>query len=281
MPSSKAASDNADQPPMQRVSGRGELAVRQVNGRSGPVRLFQEGAAKIRLPRTAGKGLEAVIINTAGGLTGGDRLDWQVEAAEHADVTVTTPAAERIYRTIGGLAEISVSLNVSNGASLRWLPQETILFDNCALRRRIDVDLAGDARLLMLEATIFGRKAMGETVRQAEFRDRWRIRHEGRLIHAEEVRLEGDIAGLLARRAVANGGLAMATLLMAGPRTDAAARALAPAREGMAISHWSVAGTGKLLARLVATDGYALRRRLAGLFGLLKEDAALPKNWSI
>ncbi len=267
--------------PLQRVDATGRLSARSVAGRSRIGRLFQEGAAKIRLPRTAGDPLEAVLINTAGGLTGGDRLRWDIEVAENASVSVTTQACEKLYKAGSGQARIDCRLGVAAGASLAWLPQETIVYDGSALSRRVEADLAPGARALILEATLFGRAASGESVRHALFRDRWRIRVGGRLIHAEDLAIEGDPEAILARSATGGAAKAIATLLLVG--TDAerhldAARTIL-GKDGGA-SFWSVAGTGKLLARVATRNGLALRARLVPLIELLNGQAGLPKIWT-
>ncbi len=108
-----------------------------------------------------------------------------------------------------------MTLSAEPGATLRWLPQETILFDRARLHRGIEVDLSEGASLLLAEAVIFGRTAMGESVRSGELIDRWRIRRDGRLVFAETLRLGGDIGALLARPAAGNGAVALATVLLA------------------------------------------------------------------
>lgn len=268
-------------PVMQRVRADGRLSVRQIDGRTRLHRLFQEGAAKIRFPAPESAALEAVLINTAGGLTGGDRVAWSADAAPGASLSLTTQACEKIYRAGVGRAEVSVTLTASEGARLAWLPQETILFDGAALSRQLDVDLAETASALILEATIFGRKAMGERVERAIFHDRWRVRHAGRLVHAEDFRIGPAVADQLSRMAVAQGGCAVATLLFIDARAE---ELLAPVRalvgEAGGASFWRAGGTGKLLARIVAEDGYGLRRRLLPLVGLLNGQAGLPKIWT-
>lgn len=267
----------------QRVDGEGRLAVRHTAGRPRTWELFQRGAAKIRLPKPLDDGaMEAVLINTAGGLTGGDRLSWSVEAGEGCSVTVTTQASEKAYRSGSGLADVSVQLDVGRGARLAWLPQETILFDASALRRRIDARLQPGARLLLAEATVFGRSARGETVERGLFADRWRISVGGRLVHAEDFRVGPAIAATLATPAVLDRAVAIATVLLVD---DGAELMLDQGREIVGaeggVSHWTVSGSGKLLARLYAADGYLLRKRLMPLLELLNGEARLPKAWSL
>ena len=148
----------------QRVAARGELGVLHAAGRTRIDRLYQEGAAKIRMPRTVGDPLEAVLINTAGGLTGGDRLDWSIHVGDGASATVTTQTCEKVYRAASDIAKVGCRMSVGDGGRLAWLPQETIVFDNSAFRRTIEIDLASDAEALVVEATVFGRRAMGESV---------------------------------------------------------------------------------------------------------------------
>ncbi|MFN3546036.1 MAG: urease accessory protein UreD [Mesorhizobium sp.] len=266
----------------QRVDARGMLSVRRRVGRTRIERLFQEGAAKIRLPQAAGDPLEAVLINTAGGLTGGDRLSWTVSVADGAHAMLTTQACEKIYRSSGGEATSTIALDVGAGASLAWLPQETILFNGSAFRRSIEANFPVGARGIIVESTLFGRLTMGETVERALFRDRWRIRAGGRLVHAEDFAIGPDVAGNLATRAATGGAFAIATVLALREDAD---EVLAPARaiigEAGGASAWRVGETGKLLARLIAKDGYGLRKRLIPLLQMLNGAAGLPKVWSI
>ena len=233
------------------------------------------------MPARDGGPLEAVLINTAGGLTGGDRIAWEVDAAAGASITLTTQACEKIYRAGSGHARASATIRVGAGGRVAWLPQETIVFNRSAFVRTLDVELGEGAQALIIEATVFGRAAMGESVTDARFRDRWRVRAGGRLIHAEEFSIGPDVRTALAGPAAAGGGTAVATILLVA---DAAAGRLDAVRavvgEAGGASAWNVGKTGKLLARLVATDGYTLRARLGRLVALLNGQAGLPKIWS-
>ena len=210
---------------MQRAEGRVRLAFHAKAGATRIETLFQEGCAKARLPsplRNAAP--EAILINTAGGLAGGDRLATEIELAAGASAVATTQACERVYRSTGPAVTVSARLRLSGGARLAWLPQETILFDGCRLERSLEADLDGNAELLAVEAFLFGRMAMGETVRSGGLHDRWRIRREGRLIFADDLRIEGRIAGQIERAAVLDGNAALATVLYAGPDPERLAR---------------------------------------------------------
>src|SRR5262249_5934554 len=167
--------------------------------------------------------LEAVLVNTAGGVAGGDRLEIAFAVGPAARLVVTGAAAEKIYRSLGADAIVGINLDVARGASLAWLPQETILFDRARVTRSIDVDLAVDARLILAEAVIFGRSGMGETVERGLMLDRWRVRRDGRLLFADALRLDGAIADKLAMRACSDRAIAIASVLIV-PGDDALAR---------------------------------------------------------
>jgi urease accessory protein len=255
-----------------RAVGRIALTVENDGMRSRRIGLYEEGPLRTRFP---GRGpLEAVIVNTGGGVAGGDRFAFDVKVGAHAEITLTTAAAEKVYRALDDDATIDVKLSLGQGATVVWLPQETILFDNARLRRSIEIDAAADARLVLGEALVFGRTAMGETVSHGRLIDRWRVRRAGELVFADTVSLEGSIGARLKHAAVASGGCAIGTVL-AMPADAAAidcARALNFCGE-VGISAWN----GFALARLVARNGEDLRRDLALLVPAL--GGRLPRLW--
>jgi urease accessory protein len=260
-----------------RAVGGITLAVRAGNGLTRRARVREDGSLRVRCPGPPSAELEAVIVNTAGGIAGGDRLMLDITAEAGARLLVTTAAAEKVYRTLEAAASIDVKLRLSAGSSLAWLPQETILFDRARLERAIEVDLADDARLLMAEAIVFGRVGMGEAVNEAFLFDRWRLRRGGQLVHAEATRLDGAVARKLAQPAVANGGIAVATVLvMPGDETTiAGVRALRRDLRGeVGASAWN----GLALVRLCATDGEALRHDLLAVLAAVR-GAPLPRLW--
>ncbi len=232
----------------------------------------------MRFPNTHDAGaLDAVIVNTAGGMTGGDRFAIGIDVEAGARLTVTTAAAEKIYRSLGPDTEIGVRLAVEGGAALAWLPQETILFDRARLHRTIDIDLAGGASLLAAEAIVFGRSAMGETVADGSLFDRWRARVDGALVFAETIRLDGAIARRLAETAIAKEGGAVASVLKIPGNDDmvAAVRAMQRGFVGeVGASTWN----GLAVARLVARDGAALRHDLTCVLTAWN-NAPLPRLW--
>jgi urease accessory protein len=261
-----------------RALGRIAVSVAATADGSRRQRVHEAGALRVRFPNVAGKGaLDAVIINTAGGMTGGDRFDIDVAVGAGARLTVTTAAAEKIYRSLGPAAEIGVKLDVGPGAALAWLPHQTILFDRVRLRRAIEVSLAPDANLLLAEAVVFGRSAMGETVAQGHLLDRWRVRRGGTLVFAESLRLDGAMTQRLAERAIAGGGVAVASVLKlpGDEEAVAAVRALEKDFAGeVGVSAWN----GLAVARLVAPDGAALHHDLIAVLTALG-DMPLPRLW--
>ena len=263
----------------QRAKGTARLATKSLDGRTRIDVFYQEGAGKIRIPESFDGSMEAVLINTSGGLTGGDRIDWCVDAGAGTRVTVTTQACERIYKSAGGDAHVAARLSAGPGARLHWLPHETILFDYGALSRTLEADLAEEAELIALEAILLGRKAMGETVAEGSLRDRWRIRRNGKLIHAEDLHLSGEIDRIISRRATLAGNLAFATLLYVGKRTEAlVAKLHALLGDKLAgSSQWE----GKLVVRMAAEDGFALRKILVPTISLLRNGEPPPKVWTI
>ena len=269
------AADSAP-PAMQRARGEGRITVHAAGGGTRLARLYQDGCGKIRLPRDAdAQALEAVLINTSGGLTGGDRIAWRAEAGAGAALTLTTQACERVYRSSGGVADVRVELAAEAGAALHWLPQETILFNGGALVRSLDVDLAQDARLLAVEAVLLGRQAMGECVRRGTLRDRWRIRRRGRLIFADDLRLCGAVHDIAERGPVLAGAVAFASLLYVGADAEAA---MPTVRAALGPSGGASAFEGKLFARVTADSGLQLRRALIPALEALN-GGPLPRLW--
>ena len=206
------AEDRAQVFAANRAVGRIALVAEYGRGITRRVRLHEAGGLRMHFPGARARELEAVLINTAGGVAGGDRFDLDIAAGDAARLAVSSAAAEKVYRSLGPDAQIRIKLCAGAAASLAWLLQETILFDGARLDRTIDIDLASDARLMFAEAVVFGRTGMGEAVKHGFFADRWRVRRGGALVFAETVRLDGAIAAKLGEPAVAKGGAAIATV---------------------------------------------------------------------
>lgn len=260
-----------------RAKGAVRFDVRHEDGVTRRGRLHESGSLRVRFPSPEAEGLSAVFVNTAGGVAGGDRFDIEIAAGEGARLTVTTAAAEKVYRAPGEAAQLNISLKAAGRAHLGWLPQETILFDRVRIHRQIDIDLAENASLLLCEIVVFGRAAMGERVQSGEFVDRWRLRRAGRLVFAETVRLDGDIGARLASPAVANGGVAIGTALIV-PGDEALIGRIREASQSfggeVGISAWN----GFAMARFCAQDAARLRADMMTVLGRASP-GALPRLW--
>jgi len=271
------AEDRAQVFAANRAVGRIALVAEYGRGITRRVRLHEAGGLRMHFPGARARELQAVLINTAGGIAGGDRFDLDIAAGDKARLVVSSAAAEKLYRSLGPKARIGIKLSAGADASLAWLPQETILFDGARLERTIDIDLAADARLVFAEAVVFGRTGMGEVVKHGFLFDRWRVRRGDALIFAESVRLDGAIAAKLHEAAVANGGAAIATVLV----VPGSAETLEPLRAHgsrfkgeVGTSAWN----GIAVARLCAADGAALRHDLMALVARLR-GGRLPHCW--
>jgi urease accessory protein len=260
-----------------RARGSVTFDVHQVEGVTRRRQLHESGSLRVRFPSPEAVGLSAVFVNTAGGVAGGDRFEIKITAGEGSRIAVTTAAAEKIYRAKGPAAQFDIALKAAAGSQLSWLPQETILFDEARLSRRIDIDLAESASLALCEIVVFGRTAMGERLLQGGLVDRWRLRRGGRLVFAETIRLDGDIGEKLSKAAVAKDGVAIGTALIV-PGDEALVerlRELSSSFGGeVGISAWN----GFAMARFCAQDAARLRadmvavlRRATGL--------AMPRLW--
>ncbi|MBY8974617.1 urease accessory protein UreD [Rhodobacteraceae bacterium NNCM2] len=266
-------------PGPQRARGLVRVRARHRNGVNALADLRQQGSAKAFFPRHPGDACEGVLLNTAGGITGGDRFTYAANADDGAWLSLSTQAAERAYRAEAGeTGHMDVSLTLGAGARIDWLPQETILYDGASLARRLDVSMAPGSRLLAVEPIVFGRRAMGERVRDLCFTDQWRVRRGGVLVYADALRLVGDAEAQLARAAIGAGAGAMASLVYIAP--DAEAR-LAPLRALLPESGGaSLIREGVLAARLLAPDGRLLRDALIPMLEALRGDS-LPKVWTM
>lgn len=280
-------------PVMQRAYGRVEIGVRARDGKTALDTLVQEGCGKARIPKFGNKHCEQVVlINSSGGITGGDSLGWTVRVGESAHFTATSQACEKVYaaKAQDNPATVTTNIEIAAGGSLNWLPQETILFDGAKLRRTIHVSMAKDARLLMVEPVAFGRKAMGEAMTFGSFADHWRIHRGSELIHAEAFQIGGEagttVADQLTDEFAMAKNTAMATLALFASDAEAQADRLksvanASGNVSAAVTAWN----DKLIMRMAAVDSYHLRRTLipaiAELTSGAEPMAGVPKVWAL
>ncbi|MBV9249080.1 MAG: urease accessory protein UreD, partial [Acetobacteraceae bacterium] len=287
----------------QRALGGLKVAFKRRGSATVLDRLRQSGCLKVRSPRVEpDEWTTAVVLNTSGGITAGDRLESTFVLGPGAQASITSQAAERFYRALPNEApaQVRARVRIENGAAAEWLPQETILFDGCAMDRRLEVELEEDADFLGLEMLVFGRAAMGETVRRARARDVIRVRRNGALVLHDAVRLDENLEAILQQRVTAGGARAMATLIMCGndrakaqgeavacetltrcfasaPRSLPGGRLSSAIERGVeaAASTWN----GITVARILAPDGATLRGVVASALDVLRAPRGLPRVW--
>ncbi|EIT70901.1 MULTISPECIES: urease accessory protein UreD [Hydrocarboniphaga] len=277
-------------PAHQRVHGALRIAyARDAQGRTRLADLYQRAPCRVLFPDVeADEPPQAVLLTTSGGLTSGDRLDIDIVARQGSRLTVSTQAAEKLYRALAGEpdAQVAVNLRVEPGATLEWLAQETILFDRSRLRRRIDVELSTDARLLATESVVFGRSAMGERYESGRLHEAWRVRRNGRLVWADALHLEGPMRAHRETAFAVGDASACATLLYAG---DDAAALLPALRERLSEEDAQIAAAtsfdGLLIVRMLSADAARLREALKRIAAILRSLAlglpdALPRVWT-
>jgi len=267
-----------DPAPHQRSHGRAGVAFVATDGQMRLARLEQSGSGKAFVL----DGDQVVFLNTSGGLTGGDSLAFSLDVPARGRLAATTQTAERVYRAGDGRAQIDVTAHVGTGGHLDWLPQETILFDQCAATRRTVIELAPGASCLAIETLVLGRAAMGETLGGLDFRDTRVIRRAGRPVHLEPLHLRTTHLG--ARAALLGGARAVASVVLIAP---GAADALDPVRAILTEPGVSSAASApqthdgaRLTIRLMANDAWPLRRQMVRLLTLLRQ-APPPRVWQI
>lgn len=261
----------------QRAEGRIALRVESRGGLSRVARLAESGSSRLRLPRSE-HGLDGVMLNIAGGLACGDRMSVEAEVEPGAALALSTPGAERIYRSDGPDTEVAARLVVGAGGALAWAPQETILFDRARLKRSLDAEIAPDASLTVYEAVAFGRQARGESVESGLIEDRWRVRRGGRLVFAETLRLSGPIRELLAKPTVAGGATALATILYVSPDAERRLDAVREALAGRPVEAGVTARNGMLVVRILARLSEALHDAARAVLPILI-GRPLPRVW--
>ena len=265
----------------QRAWGDLVVEMRLRDGRTVIGDLRQDGCMKARFPRPVDIA-EIITLNSSGGVVGGDRLRSTLKIGAGASACFASQAAERFYRALDGdpSAEIRTSVDVAAGGLAEWLPQESILFDRCALDRRLDVTLAEDATFIGVEALIFGRAAMGESVVTARLADRITIRRDDKLILHEAIRIDGPVAELLARPAIGAGARAVATLIYVAADAPARLDLLRAAWDDSQAECGASAWNGMLVGRVVASDGARLRQAVIAGLAVLRDGRALPRVWN-
>lgn len=277
-----AATSPSERPTAPLPRSQGELRITYA-ARDGVTRhreAYQQGAMRVRFPNVAAQTPpEAVIINTSGGLTGGDTVKVNVTTEAGAHGMVTSQACERIYRSSGGEAQLETHLRLKGSSMLEWLPQPTILFNHGRLRRMTRVDMDAASTLLAVEGIVFGRTAMQEEVQEGWVEDGWRVRRGGRLAFADTLRLTGDIAEQLRSRAVMAGNRATASILYVAPDAEARLDDMRAAISGCGAMAAASAWDGLMAARVVAKTGGALTQALIHILETFRH-RPMPRVWT-
>jgi urease accessory protein len=238
--------------------------------------LNEWGGYRVKFPDAAERA-EAILLNTGGGVAGGDTLRIDVDLEAYAALTFTTQSAERIYRSTGDPARVDQQLTVGSKADLTYIPQEAILYQKARLKRTIAADIASDSSLLIAETVVFGRSAMGESVTEGTFSDSWRIRRGGKLIYADEVQLAGPIHEQLQRPALGQTAQSIGTVLYVSPeapdRCEEMRRLLAAGDCRAAASTWNAF----LCVRLLGSPAGVRKTAAAVISGLSRRP--LPRVW--
>jgi urease accessory protein len=271
---------------LQRSKGSGRIVVSGSEKGTHIMDVFQRSPIRILFPRVGGGALEeAVFVNIAGGVAGGDRLESSVTALADASLAVTSQAAEKVYRALNEPARIATKLKACEGAKLAWLPQETIVFNRARIYRRTEIDLCSGAELLALEWLVLGRAAHGEEVTGGDISDAWRVRNNGRLIWADSFRVTDGVFPQLRRKALLSDYKALATLIHFGATLGTSLeffRELAASLD----CHCAVTSVGGLLiARFAAKASNQLRLALRSFLQQLSKQVGpgpfrVPKMWS-
>lgn len=260
---------------LERSRGFAALSFRRSGAATRLGTLHQSGSAKAFVHHGAA-GPDVVFLNTAGGMTGGDRLDLALTLGPGCRVTATTQTAERAYRSDAGQAGVTVRLDVGAGGHLDWLPQETILFDRSALNRETMVSLDRGASCLLLETLVLGRAAMGETVRQIALADRRRVMRQGVPVLCDPVVLGTE--ALTRGPGLLQGARAVASLALVQQGAEARLAAVRAVLDEPGVQAGASAFDGKLTLRLMAADGWPLRRQILRVLAVLR-DGPLPRVW--
>jgi urease accessory protein len=248
--------------------------------------VFQRAPIRIMFPRTTGAAVEeAVLINTAGGIAGGDRLQFDVTARANAAIAVTSQAAEKIYRALDEPARIATRLKACEAAKLAWLPQETIVFNRGRLSRKTEIDVSSGAELLALEWLVLGRAALGEEVVGGHISDSWRVKKDGRLIWADSFRATDETFPHLHRKALLANCKAVATLIYFGPQLDARLEFLRDIFASLECHCAATSVSGLIIVRFAAKVSADLRRALQRTLQQFSGELGsgpfrVPKMWS-
>lgn len=271
---------------LQRANGSGRIVLCGSEEGTRLLDIFQCSPIRIMFPTVSrGAVKEAVLVNTAGGIAGGDRLEFDVTALANASIAVTSQAAEKVYRALSEPARITTKLKASRDAKLAWLPQETIVFNRVRVRRVTEIDLTSGAELLALEWLVLGRAAYGEEVVGGQITDSWRVKKDGVLIWADSFRVTDEIFPHLHKAALLSRCRAIGTLIYSGPRPETRLEFLRDIARSLECQCAATSVGGLIVVRFAAKVSYDLRLALRSLLQQFSREFGpgpfqVPKMWS-
>jgi urease accessory protein len=272
----------------QRVDGLARIRFKKAaDGRTTLGELYQRAPCRLLFPNTEpGEPLQAVLLTTSGGLTGGDRTRVEIEMDAQTSATVTTQAAEKLYRALPDSDDtrIEVDIRVGEGAWAEWLAQETIFFEAAKLRRSLVADVAPQGRLLAVESLVLGRTAMGERVCNGRLHDAWRLSRNSRLIWADALHLDGDIRKLLHAPFGFGTAVACSTVIYVAPDAHALVSGLRQLIARYELPATATALDGFLVIRMLAENAARLREAVMHVSAAIRARAGglparMPRVW--
>jgi urease accessory protein len=279
-------SDNASDKGLQRAEGSCRIVLGSSEKGTRIMDVYQRSPIRVLLPRMAGTQVqEAVLVNTSGGIAGGDRLESSVTAMDNASIAVTTQAAEKVYRAIDESAHITATLRARDAAKLAWLPQETIVFNRARVCRRTQIEVSSGAELLALEWLVLGRAAHGEKISTGHIVDSWRVMKDGRLVWADSFRATDDVFSHLSRKALLSDCTALATLLYFGPDLEVHLQFIRDLAASLECQCAATLVGGLMVVRFAAKLARDLRAALRNVLQQFCNQPAsgpfrVPKMWS-
>jgi urease accessory protein len=270
---------------MQRAKGFARIVLSGSDRRTRIVDIFERSPLRVMFPRVGAEVEEAVLINTAGGIAGGDELESVLSAQADASIRVTTQAAEKVYRALSQPARITTNLRVGNAAKLAWLPQETILFNGGRLIRKMEIDVSSGAEVLALEWLVLGRALNGEEVHGGHITDSWRVRQDGRLIWADSFRITDRAFPNIRRHALLGNCIAIATLIYYGAQLESSLDHFRDILRLLGCYSGASAVGGLIITRFAAHSAFDLRCALRGFLENVRLEPRsglfrVPKMWS-
>ena len=244
-------------------------------------KLYQKGSLKALMPNFHENLKQLMLINTAGGITSGDEYDYEVEI-DSSNLCISTQAAEKIYSGFGIPASIKIDLDLTNNSNLFWLPKELILFNNCNLKRKFNINLSKDSNLFLCESIVFGRTSMNEKLKSGFFSDLWKIYYDKKLIHTEALNTSSFNGELLKSQSILNSNCAIATIILVGKNFFGIGHELSKimTKDNYTTTEYST-WDKKLIIRCISKDSYNLKFAINKILSYFFEDSQIPKIWHI